>query len=841
MQHFAAALYLGEVITKLHTLALIGILERDASAPSPLSFELARANSTGSWVAALRDVTLRVQPSMLADAAAGEWLADLRAWLTRKRGRADETSLQAVLGPLGELAKLLSQPGDDTVGRSPRTPVDLMELVVEVRNKTTGHHAYGADFWAANVTTVVGAAQWIADESPLWALNLVLPLTREGRRVARVLVGVEPAQTVNAEHSASEDPTCLYRANPVACLGPLIWIDPATNLTYLANGSWRDSDSSAEFLCHSVEAAQPGEGCRRRELSVFAIRPPTLPPSETEGEESLALMPGVVPNNLPPGITDYVRRGALEDTTRAYLIDSRRRHLINIRGPGGFGKTSLLLELCHGLVMDEARCPYDAVVWMSARDIDLTLRGTTTVRRGEESLSAVWRRLAWLFGETDESTAREFFETSMRQEPVLLVLDNFETFDQQERAYEYLDDLVQPPAKIVITSRHVFKGDYAVEVKGMAEDEADQLLLQAARAAGVEALMTPRVRRKVFDRCQGHPYAMKLVASQIKSEAGLNDLVSQVLRHEDLLDALFRRSVDDLRDNEDAVFVFLLVGQFRGGLSEPAARVLTEPASIDLDVAVRELLHRSLIEVGGEVGARYDMPAMAREFARRHLAGHILQTDIAAGTAFLRRWPALIQGRLPEAAESIARDVRSGQLARPDMDRAVRALRVLATFDASVWPIVAQVERTTGAREDVWEDAYKRAVEANPSRPDLLYEWSEATSSFDRQVELKVQAVSVDRGNVALASRVANFLNGLYARDRSRYPRVRWSALMGRVIDALEADFLKLDGEALSRLAWLYIHSGRGGEARRVVERGLTVDFGNESIRKLAERQKLRY
>jgi hypothetical protein len=840
MQHFAVALHLSDVIAKLHALTLLGVLERAASAPSTLSFELARASSAGSWVAALRDATLRVQPTMLADVGADEWLARLQAWLTHKRGRPDESSVKAVLGPLANLSELLSEP-DGPTRRSPKTPVDLMDLMVEVRNKTTGHHAYGPDFWAAHVPTVTGASEWMAGQSPLWELDLALPLTREGRAVARILTGPEPVRTVEADGIPPESPVYIVGRQPVTALGPLVWIDSATNLTYLANGSWRDSDSSAEFLCHSLEATKPGEGCRRRELPEFAIRPAALPSSETEGEDSLLLVPGVVPNNLPPGIPEYVSRGVLEETTRAYLTDAKRRHLINVRGSGGFGKTSLVVKLCHELVSDEHHCPYDAVVWMSARDVDLTMRGATPVRRAEESLSDVWRRFARLFGEMEESGAREVFETAMREESVLLVLDNFETFEDQEHTYEYLDDLVQPPAKIIITSRHVFTGDYAVEVKGMGDHEADQLLIQAARAAGVEPLMTPQVRKKILDRCQGHPYGMKLVASQVKSEAGLSDLLNQVLRSEDLLDALFRRSIDDLRDNEDAVFVFLLVGQFQGGLPEVAARVVTEPASIDLDEAVRELLHRSLIEIVGEGNARYDMPAMAREFSHKHFAGHLLQTDIAGATAFLRTWPALVQGRVAEAAESISRDVRSTKLARPDIERAIRALHVLAAFDPRVWAIVARAERTTGASEEVWESAYKRAVEAEPSRPDLLYEWSEAASNSDRQIELKVQAVSADRANIALASRVANLLNGLYARDRSRYSGVRWSGLMGRVIDALEASFLELDSEALSRLAWLYIHAGRSNEARRVVEQGLAVDCANQSIRKLAERQKIRY
>jgi hypothetical protein len=249
-----------------------------------------------------------------------------------------------------------------------------------------------------------------------------------------------------------------------------------------------------------------------------------------------------------------------------------------------------------------------------------------------------------------------------------------------------------------------------------------------------------------------------------------------------------------------------------------------------------------LIEiVGDDTYPRYDMPAMGREFANSYLAGHVLQTEVIAATTFLKQWPALLHGRVAEGSEAIARAIRAKQYSKPELDRMLSALRTLTTFDPLVWAVLARADREAGLPEEVWEGSYKRAVEADPTRADLLYEWSEVTSSVERRIELKVQAVSADRANVALASKVAQFLNHLYAQDRSRYQPVKWAALMGRVIDALEASFLELDGEALSRLAWLYIHSGRSSEARRVVERGLRVDYENESLRKLATRQKIRF
>src|SRR5262245_34131941 len=98
MQHFAAALHLSDVITKLHALSLIGIIERfEQIAPSPISFELARATSTGAWVGAVRDAAVRARPAMVAGSEAQEWLAEMRRWLTRKRGRPDEESLGEAL------------------------------------------------------------------------------------------------------------------------------------------------------------------------------------------------------------------------------------------------------------------------------------------------------------------------------------------------------------------------------------------------------------------------------------------------------------------------------------------------------------------------------------------------------------------------------------------------------------------------------------------------------------------------------------------------------------------------------------------------------------------------
>lgn len=49
------------------------------------------------------------------------------------------------------------------------------------------------------------------------------------------------------------------------------------------------------------------------------------------------------------------------------------------RGPGGAGKTSLALEVCHRIASEESG-RFELMIWFSGRDIDLLPTGPKTVR-----------------------------------------------------------------------------------------------------------------------------------------------------------------------------------------------------------------------------------------------------------------------------------------------------------------------------------------------------------------------------------------------------------------------------------------------------------------------------
>ena len=350
--------------------------------------------------------------------------------------------------------------------------------------------------------------------------------------------------------------------------------------------------------------------------------------------------------------------------------------------------------------------------------------------------------------------------------------------------------------------------------------------------------MTKKVQSAIFERCRGHPYAMKLAAARLKSQRAVVSELPSVLRDERLLEALFRSSVEDLRGDEEAVFVFLMIGQFESGLSEPALRVVSEARDVSVDAAVRELSLRSLIELRADASSwpTYDMPAMAREFARKLILGHVLNAEVMQAASFIQRWPGLDRGRLVEAVGAMLRDLRERRVPAAVVGSVLTAMRSLAELDSDLWVMLARAQLLAGRPSAEWDAAFKRAVEEHPDRADILWEWSEVTYDPDQQIALKVQAVTVDPANVALASRVALLLNTLFARQRDRYTKLRWAGLLRSVAGALETSLEELDGEALSRLAWLYLHAGLKRGAQRAVERGIEVAPQNRDIAKLRDR-----
>jgi hypothetical protein len=608
---------------------------------------------------------------------------------------------------------------------------------------------------------------------------------------------------------------------PVA---PLLQIVDATGHVYIANGDWRSGDQSVEFLCAAIEANEPDEGTLRRATPALTSSV-ALQPSETEGGRTF-VEAGCL-HNLPEAIENYVARSELDDELASALGEPAKRHMVNVRGTGGMGKTSAVLHACQQLAADDRACPYFHIVWISARDVDLTMAGPVKVAQDAETLTDVLDNFHYLVDPENEAPSQHVFETTMQDTvPTLLVVDNFETLADQDDAYKYFDHAVRPPSKVVITSRHEFSGNFRIDVTGMRVEEARALIRHsAASVAGVH--LSEQDVSDIYTACHGHPYAMKLAATQGAAPRIDRQLFTFVPQIEDVLEQLFRSSLDHLyraKDGigDDATFVFLLLSEFSEGLSEVAVAVAAARHGVAWDRAATNLLSVSLID-HDRSRDRLDMPAMAREFAQhRFKRGHTLTTSIVEAAAFIRRWPGLGEGDTYPAGHALAKALKAAPPEeRPEM---LEALRVLAHYDGQLWVECARAARAIGSPRAEWEEYYKWAVEYDPSNPVTYAEWAEAlpNRAGTTKVELHVQALTISP-DLDRASTVARMLNGLHRRQPELFTPARWRAFMRPVADALESYFTELGSEEAQHLAYLYENMGDVVHAKSVIQRAIST------------------
>ena len=134
--------------------------------------------------------------------------------------------------------------------------------------------------------------------------------------------------------------------------------------------------------------------------------------------------------------------------------------------------------------MKQEECPYEVVVWFSARDVDLLDTGPKAVRPKGLSASDFAKVYTKLVGynivSQRGSEAEGYLSKEMSQADdfvKLFIFDNFETTINPIELYRWIDTYIRPPNKVLITSRErSFTGDYAVQVSGMSEDECRKLI-----------------------------------------------------------------------------------------------------------------------------------------------------------------------------------------------------------------------------------------------------------------------------------------------------------------------------------------------------------------------------
>lgn len=835
---FLVTSYLAEAVIKTVGIVLqVGLRERAPSHAYRIAYELVRADGLGTWEAAIRECT---SDPLLAFAA--HECGELVAWLTKRRSKPDDewykrakSGAEAVLRELGTI--------EDSASRR-QTVRDLIANLVQIRNKTKAHGAVGPDFFAQVNEPYANAVTELVSNCPALKWQWMHLVARDKGNVRCILLNGE-----GPRHLREADATRYHPTKPGVHFLPsgklkffycadLLRGNREYSKFLLPNGGY-DGKGRAEFLDYATGKVS------KEDIGMF-VAPPVMPPaSETQGAEDLDVQ-GNVFANLPPLPRGYIERPRLERELHGKLLD-RNHAIVTLHGRGGVGKTMLALSAAHHIAQSSTP-RYEAILWFSARDVDLRPGGPTFVRPAVVNLNDISEAFSRLVGSPDgvDYLARALEGTSGGAGATLFIFDNFETLSGIADLHQFLDAHTHLPNKTLITSRErAFKADYPIEVKGMEYDEAQRMLRSLARELNVEGVATDDVIRSIFDNTEGHAYLMRVVMGEVAKEGRYVPPKQLVSRRLDIVDAVFERSFDKLSDS--GRHVFLIVANWKSAIPAIALVVVLTELDLDAESGIEECLRLSLInrDFLRDGHPCYTAPLLARLFGQKKLLGDPDRLVIQGELETVRRF-GVVDVHAPYKRDQ---DDVTGQFvawccdpqasAAVDPERLDRVLQSLAEAWPNGWLALARFRQACNAPRQQIEYALRRAVEEVPqNKPAWLARAAYAESVGDEatRVSSLISAVEADPADVDLLLDVAGDVTRYVSEHASEIPRTRRGVYLASVREHLERVSDQLSADGLSRLSWLYLLEQNEEQARRHADAGLKQDPSNPHCSNILQR-----
>lgn len=635
-------------------------------------------------------------------------------------------------------------------------------------------------------------------------------------------------------------------------LVPLIFSDADVSDIALPNGNLKKG--AFEVLSYITNEDN------RQDASKWEIPPGQLPPSETEGRRTLEPIGDVFTNlPLPPKPRVYIPRPDLEGDLRRELLNSDTHPIVSLTGPGGIGKTTIALAAIHDLVNGHA---YDVVLWISARDVDLLEEGPKPVspraiNKREIACAAV--NLMGPSGSSERSFQPvSYFQECLHKGPAgktLFVFDNFETFENPGDVYRWIDTHIRLPNKVLITTRHRdFAADYPIEIGGMTEDQANDLIGRHATRLGIEHLLSTTYQTDLIRETDGHPYVIVVLLGEVAKQRKAVKPKRIVAGADHILDALFERTYEAL--SPGAKRVFLLLSSWRVPVPEIAIEAVlwrSDNERFEVNKAIEELNQFSFIDRIDSEEERLSLVYVslpAAIYGVRKLKVSPLKLPVEEDRRLLMefgpgRGKAVGQKVLPRIENQFrrVREQLRGGLLKYEERRPM--LEYLGKRLPRAYLLLADVAMDVGESEHERAKEYVRRY-LEVAEIDRLEGWEKLadicrlTDDYIGEMHALGEAAALSDNEDWELGRMANRLNQLIdhlkkkRRVDSRSVEVR-NTVEG-VIRVMESRLAELSATNCSRLAWLYLNVGDAERASEVARLGIDRDSDNEHCVRLMRR-----
>ena len=828
-EYFLSLMYAGEQLTKFIALSLVSGIQDDVNRSRYTQlYNLVRADGIGDWVRCIDEV-VQGPTSHLCSIEIKKICKDLVQKTPKHNWQFDSVSLiHSCLKAIGETTEELP---------TKIQAKNWFQSFSRLRNKTRGHGATRSEIMNSICPQLEKSIKLIISNFSLfnceWAF---LFQNLSGKyRVSPISDNPSSFNYLKSNEGKKEHYSTgvyLYLNRPI--LVNLIDSDVELADFFFPNGGF----SSKRYETLSYITGNKDS----KDNSNFLVPSGNLPSSETEGSKALDIV-GNCFTNLPIFESLYIPREILETQLYNVLVDDRHP-VVTLVGRGGIGKTSLALRVLKMLCNAER---FQTILWFSARDIDLLEEGAKSVKPSVikiEDLSLEFKNLLQPKGYLDkEFNDKMYVENQLSKcdlGPLLIVLDNFETVQNPEEMFAWLDTFIRLPNKILITSRfRDFKADYPISVGGLTRPEFDILVNKISNELGIFDLLSGEYHSDLFYETGGHPYVTKILLGEVAKERRLGDMRRIVSGNEDLLTALFERTFAII--SPAAKRVFLTLCSWRSSIPAVGVEAVLRARSVesfDVEEAIEELYSFSLVD---KIKSKTDslsllfVPLSAFLFGKKKLSvspnKSLIDQDLRIlmlfGVSNINQ-PQDVSSRIDVFFRQVANGIATQKMKLEDFDG---VLRQLCLRHNESWLSLATLYEENDM-VDNQVDCYQSYLESAADSSRKISIWKKLASIYYKSGQLYeeanalVQMCAIQATTFSLVSSSMKRINQIIASEKLESDQEK-TAIISRMISIINERRdagASMDNDDLSALAWLHIHLRNIREAKKIVKKVLEVD-----------------
>jgi len=308
-----------------------------------------------------------------------------------------------------------------------------------------------------------------------------------------------------------------------------------------------------------------------------------------------------ITHNLPaPDFDETGFIGRKEDSEAlTKLILSNK--VVSVLGDGGIGKSALALKVAYDIVDMQENCPFELVIWTSAKTTMLTSKGIEDIHTAITDYSGLVSEISSTLG-TDSTSKLDQVLEYLGVFKTLLIIDNLETI-QSDEVRDFIRE-AQTKCHIVITSRiGLGELEYPRKLKGLSETESAKMIREIARIRNSDTLLKLPQKSLVdiSSKLYFNPLALKWFVSTV--ETGIEPM--EVLNNkDDLLDFCLTNVYEKL--SQGAISVLKTIRASRKKVTNAEIIYLSDLTPLEVRKNLIELFRTTLISRMIQDGNNYE-------------------------------------------------------------------------------------------------------------------------------------------------------------------------------------------------------------------------------------------